>query len=263
MGTRVPARTGGTTSGAATPSTMPLIGVVVADPVEVSCRRKPITPDFLVWWSVVGGLPVPRPVHANAAATRERILKAARKLFIVHGVSATTLRQIAKKAGVTMATIHHYFGSKDGLYRACLDAMVESQQRQYAQLSRVIAEASSRDDAIDQAVRASYQIARNNRENLWLLMRAITSDGTPEREVRDRWLLPFLEQGTALVAPLLGKSLRETRLALLSVNYLIARYALNGPRELALAIGGDLDGRAAQRVAEDYLVAAARALLGL
>ena len=49
--------------------------------------------------------------------TRKAILEAAEELFICHGPTATSLSRIAKQAGVTKSLIHHYFKSKDDLWR--------------------------------------------------------------------------------------------------------------------------------------------------
>ncbi len=57
--------------------------------------------------------------------TRGAILAAARKLFAAHGLQGASVRQIAAEAGVDPALVHHYFGTKDGLFRAALDIPIE------------------------------------------------------------------------------------------------------------------------------------------
>jgi TetR/AcrR family transcriptional regulator, regulator of cefoperazone and chloramphenicol sensitivity len=51
---------------------------------------------------------------------RARIRDAALALFAEHGVERTTLREIARSAGLSAGLVRHHFGSKDGL-RACCD----------------------------------------------------------------------------------------------------------------------------------------------
>ena len=53
---------------------------------------------------------------------RAKIAAAAESLFAARGYDGTPIRDIAKKAGVNGAMIHYYFGSKEGLYRAILEA---------------------------------------------------------------------------------------------------------------------------------------------
>ena len=49
--------------------------------------------------------------------TRERILKAAERLFADRGYEETSIRAIVTKARVNQAAINYHFGGKDGLYR--------------------------------------------------------------------------------------------------------------------------------------------------
>ncbi len=51
------------------------------------------------------------------ASTRDRILQAARRVFGRHGLSAS-LEQVAREAGVGVATVYRLFGSREGLLRA-------------------------------------------------------------------------------------------------------------------------------------------------
>jgi len=57
----------------------------------------------------------------NAATTRTNLLSAARRRFVTHGFDRTTTRDIAGDAGVNVALINRYFGSKVGLFEACLE----------------------------------------------------------------------------------------------------------------------------------------------
>ena len=49
-------------------------------------------------------------------ATRAAILEAAKKLFAAKGFDAATVRDICNEAGVNIALVSRYFGSKSGLY---------------------------------------------------------------------------------------------------------------------------------------------------
>ncbi len=54
---------------------------------------------------------------------RERILAMAIKTFAEVGYAGATTAGIARAAGVTQPLVHHHFGSKDGLWRAAIDAV--------------------------------------------------------------------------------------------------------------------------------------------
>jgi AcrR family transcriptional regulator len=60
--------------------------------------------------------------------TRTAILEAARELFAVGGISGTSIRAIAAKAGVDPALVHHYFGTKDDLFVAALALPVDPRE---------------------------------------------------------------------------------------------------------------------------------------
>jgi len=51
---------------------------------------------------------------------KERILQATLELFQVHGIRKTTTNDIARKAGVSLATVYNHFGSKEYLVRAAV-----------------------------------------------------------------------------------------------------------------------------------------------
>lgn len=55
------------------------------------------------------------------SGTREAILAAAKHAFGTAGYAATSLRGVARAAGVDPALVTHFFGSKDGLFEAALE----------------------------------------------------------------------------------------------------------------------------------------------
>ena len=65
---------------------------------------------------------VGRPRDGTSAETRREILEAAEKCFATSGFTGATTRQIASRASVNVATLNYHFGSKEGLYRAVLEA---------------------------------------------------------------------------------------------------------------------------------------------
>lgn len=63
----------------------------------------------------------PAGVRAGTAETRERILAAARTEFADRGYDKTSMRSIAKAAGVDPALVHHYFGTKEQTFGAAVE----------------------------------------------------------------------------------------------------------------------------------------------
>ncbi|MGV0742342.1 TetR/AcrR family transcriptional regulator [Mycolicibacterium sp. XJ870] len=58
--------------------------------------------------------------NRQGAATRQRLVKAAERLFAAHGVDAVSVRAVNVAAGLGAASVHYHFGSKDALLRAVL-----------------------------------------------------------------------------------------------------------------------------------------------
>ena len=65
---------------------------------------------------------VTRPISAAQAATRHRLLDAARELATEGGYEAVGMRNVAARAGVSAPTAYQYFSSKDHLL---VDLLVE------------------------------------------------------------------------------------------------------------------------------------------
>jgi AcrR family transcriptional regulator len=62
---------------------------------------------------------VPRPV-------RERqLLELAEALFAERGYAGASMDELARRAGVTKPVVYELFGSKDGLFGACVDRPIE------------------------------------------------------------------------------------------------------------------------------------------
>jgi AcrR family transcriptional regulator len=57
--------------------------------------------------------------------TRSAILAAAAQLFARQGLAATTIKEIGAEAGVNPALLYYYFASKEALYHAVLQGMIE------------------------------------------------------------------------------------------------------------------------------------------
>ncbi|MFB7458294.1 TetR family transcriptional regulator [Streptomyces sp. NPDC088337] len=65
-----------------------------------------------------------RPRREEAADTRDRILTAAREEFSERGYEKTSVRGIAKTAGVDSALVHHYFGTKEQVFEAAIEVVL-------------------------------------------------------------------------------------------------------------------------------------------
>lgn len=79
------------------------------------------------------------PRATKSDATRARVLAKALALFQKRGVEATTMRDIAEAAGLSLGAAYYYFPSKEAL----VFAYYEDNQAQMEQLARAIAPSAS------------------------------------------------------------------------------------------------------------------------
>lgn len=77
-----------------------------------------------------GSRRAPARARMDRASRERQLLDVALRLFIEHGYQGTSIEDLASAAGVTRPIIYHHFGSKDGIYLACLRrARAELNQR--------------------------------------------------------------------------------------------------------------------------------------
>jgi AcrR family transcriptional regulator len=103
---------------------------------------------------------VPRPV-------RERqLVELAEQLFAERGFSRTSMDHLARRAGVTKPVIYELFGSKDGLFRACVDRAIGRMANSIVEAFRAESEPEAR---LRAGGLAFLRFARDNRV-AWDLM---------------------------------------------------------------------------------------------
>ena len=66
-----------------------------------------------------------KPRRRDPAATRKKLLNAARREFAGSGLAGARVDEIATRAGVNKQLVYHYFGDKDALYLAVLEWVYE------------------------------------------------------------------------------------------------------------------------------------------
>ena len=204
---------------------------------------------------------MPRPHNSDSAQTRHRILSSAVQRFAKQGAAGASMRDIARGAHVSLALVHHYFGTKDQLYVACVDSMYDRLGKLRSDLEQALKQGGAWNDLVDRAVRVGYRFARSEQVAVRLLMRAIAETGQLEAERMKTVQEPFLDTTSALLGAALDREPRSLRLPLQSVVALVARYAMSSPRELGVVAGTGKDVDAALEIVEDHLVDVARALL--
>lgn len=56
--------------------------------------------------------------------SEKKILEAAKKIFELHGYSGARMQQIADEAGISKASLHYYFRSKENLFERIFDETI-------------------------------------------------------------------------------------------------------------------------------------------
>lgn len=191
----------------------------------------------------------------SAEATRARILDAAGPVFAVHGFDGATTRTLAAAAGVNVATLAWHFGDKEGLYEAVIDRVYERLLAVELGLDRLPPGPADRVRAL---VGALYRVARAHHHEVRVLLRHVVETRRPPAAVVERWR-PRVLARVAEVLAALDLPPGDHRLALLSVNHLIARYAVTAPDDLAPFV----DGSPAEAAVAAHLGEVACRLLGV
>jgi AcrR family transcriptional regulator len=74
----------------------------------------------------------------SAERTKARFLNAAEEVFGSHGYEGTTIRVIARTAGVNLGTLQHYWGGKRQLFRALFETRFEPLKQEHLRRFRAL-----------------------------------------------------------------------------------------------------------------------------
>ena len=136
-----------------------------------------------------------RPRIKNAAATREAILSAARARFLRESYENVGLRDVAGDAGVDVALVSRYFGSKEGLFKDVLRGDKDGGKKDMTEVADA-AELPERLTSI--AMQQSRDHDRENVERLLIILRSASSPVAAE-VVRNALTEDVLEPIAAII----------------------------------------------------------------
>lgn len=66
------------------------------------------------------------PLTQRGMARRERLLDAARDIFLEQGYAGTSVNEVVARAGGSLATLYKQFGNKEGLFTAAMERHIGS-----------------------------------------------------------------------------------------------------------------------------------------
>jgi AcrR family transcriptional regulator len=87
-------------------------------------------------------------VETTATDTREAIINAAMACFGRHGLTKTTVVDIARAADVSRSTVYEYFQDKSAIVEACAE---HSSQRFYREMAKAMGRGESLEDKLTRA----------------------------------------------------------------------------------------------------------------
>lgn len=178
----------------------------------------------------------PRPLRADAARNSEKIVRAAREVFAERGPDAP-LDEIARRAGVGIATLFRRFPDKGALLRAMLDQQFTEQVM--PALGRAQQDADPLHGLAD-ALDAALSSAVDN----YNALTAARNAGVLTTEIGDRFfdaLNPLVEQGQragVIRADLVPEDVRRIMLMLVSVVWTMDPGDSGWRRYVALVLDG-------------------------
>jgi len=162
---------------------------------------------------------------ATATRTRERVLHRAQQLFARKGYGATSLRELAKAAGVRLFTIQHHFGSKQQLYAEIIRRWDEDVR---ALVSGVLKECAPSADPVARVVDVLFDYFLIHRARVALNARAMLGEGLPRRVLpSDRSWVRFVN--AEMTRHRLTASGLDTGLLLITVEGILHNHVLAAP----------------------------------
>ena len=150
---------------------------------------------------------------ARHAATRQRLLDAASRLFAERGFFHVPVRDICREARANVAAVNYHFGDKLGLYREVVDAAIAG-VRNASDVTMDALPGSRPEDRLRHYVRTF--VPRIARPAAWIMgiMRHEMSEPTPlAPAIAERAIMPRIRYLTAIVTELLGCAPDDPRVA--------------------------------------------------
>ncbi|MGI9537697.1 MAG: TetR/AcrR family transcriptional regulator [Desulfocapsaceae bacterium] len=123
-------------------------------------------------------------------ASKQRILKAGVTMFARKGYGNTGLRELAEQAGVNLAMVNYFFGSKKGLLKVILDTFLSA----YHEIAQ---QELSSDGDIDEKVRRFMNriipFIRENKEYFIVVLTELPHDDPDIIEHKASWIRKIVD----------------------------------------------------------------------
>jgi AcrR family transcriptional regulator len=153
---------------------------------------------------------------ARTKNTRRKIVTAAAELFVADGYHATTLEQIAARAGVAVQTVYFHFGNKRSVLKAAVDVAAVGDDDPVAVLGRPwLAQAQAEPDP-RRVIELWTANGRGILTRVGPIMRAVRDAAVVDPEMAEQW--GANESETAAAFRVLAEQLDAMRALRVSVE---------------------------------------------
>lgn len=197
---------------------------------------------------------MPRIKGRKPETTRGAALEAAVWAFAEYGFENATLATIAKKAGVTAATLPYHFTDKQGLW----DAVIESFYKDLFAFALTLRP----DEGLATVLPRFYDWAVDHRNGIRVIIRNVIETGALDRQVREVRMTAAFDFVTQRIVKRFGATERAARDATVAVTHLVTRFVTNSPEDNRKAFKVDSDDALRERIVH-VLLTTAHALLGV
>jgi AcrR family transcriptional regulator len=128
-----------------------------------------------------------KPRAARTQATRRRIVDAAAESFVADGYSATTLEQIAARAGVAVQTVYFHFGNKRTVLKQAVDVAVVGDDEPVAVLERPWLDRARAEQDPRRVIALWTATGREILSRIGPIMRVVRDAAAVDADMADQW----------------------------------------------------------------------------
>jgi TetR/AcrR family transcriptional regulator, regulator of cefoperazone and chloramphenicol sensitivity len=137
--------------------------------------------------------------------TRDRLFKAAERLFSARGFKNVTVREICHDAGANVAAINYHFGDKLGLYRVVLKTAIDAMRDSTEEAKRAGAGKPPEEQLRTYVALFLRRLLQAKNEAVHRLIEREVSDPTPALDdLLDQGIRPRIEYLSEVIAAMIG-----------------------------------------------------------
>ena len=132
---------------------------------------------------------VKRVRGAKTRATQRKIVNAATDLFVTEGYHATTLEQIAVRAGVAVQTVYFHFGNKRSVLKQAVDVAAVGDDETVAMLDRSWLEEARAEPDPRRVLELWTGYGRDILTRVGPIMKVVQEAAVVDPEMAEQWTL--------------------------------------------------------------------------